>query len=61
MVLRHAYGFDDEFGADAFRIYEMFLGPLDKAKPWNKKGLYGAYRFIERLWKLFLSFVTAKP
>ncbi len=46
----------EEFGADAFRIYEMFLGPLDKAKPWNKKGLYGAYRFIERLWKLFLSF-----
>ena len=45
----------EEFGADAFRIYEMFLGPLDKAKPWNKKGLYGSYRFIERLWKLFLS------
>ncbi len=45
----------EEFGADAFRIYEMFLGPLDKAKPWNKKGLYGAYRFIERLWNLFLS------
>jgi leucyl-tRNA synthetase len=45
----------EEFGADAFRIYEMFLGPLDKAKPWNKKGLYGSYRFIERLWKLFHS------
>ncbi len=45
----------EEFGADAFRIYEMFLGPLDKAKPWNKKGLHGAYRFIERLWKLFHS------
>jgi len=45
----------DEFGADAFRLYEMFLGPLDKAKPWNTKGLHGAYRFIERLWTLFNS------
>ena len=45
----------EKFGSDTLRIYEMFLGPLDKAKPWNTNGLHGSLRFIERLWTLFQS------
>ena len=40
----------DEFGSDSMRLYEMFMGPLDKAKPWNTKGLQGCSRFINKLW-----------
>ncbi|MCH7733286.1 MAG: leucine--tRNA ligase [Candidatus Marinimicrobia bacterium] len=40
----------NEFGADSMRLYEMFMGPLDKAKPWNTKGLQGCSRFINKLW-----------
>jgi leucyl-tRNA synthetase len=43
-----------EFGADSFRLYEMFMGPLDKAKPWNTKGLQGCHRFILKTWKLYI-------
>jgi len=39
-----------EFGADSMRLYEMFMGPLDKAKPWNTRGLQGCSRFINKLW-----------
>jgi leucyl-tRNA synthetase len=42
-----------EFGADSFRLYEMFMGPLDKSKPWSTTGLQGCYRFIKKVWKLF--------
>jgi leucyl-tRNA synthetase len=42
-----------EFGADAFRMYEMFMGPLDMVKPWNTQGLEGVYRFLGRVWRLF--------
>ena len=42
----------EKYGADSFRVYEMFMGPLDKSKPWNTKGLQGAYRFIQKVWKL---------
>jgi leucyl-tRNA synthetase len=42
-----------EFGADAFRMYEMFLGPLEATKPWNTQGLEGVYRFLGRVWRLF--------
>lgn len=41
------------YGADTFRIYEMFLGPLENHKPWDTKGIEGVYRFIKKLWKLF--------
>ncbi|MFN7160096.1 MAG: leucine--tRNA ligase [Candidatus Gracilibacteria bacterium] len=41
-----------EFGADAFRLYEMFMGPFDAVKPWNTKGIAGVYRFLQRTWKL---------
>jgi leucyl-tRNA synthetase len=43
-----------EYGADAFRLYEMFMGPLEKVKPWNTKGVEGVYRFLGRVWRLFV-------
>jgi leucyl-tRNA synthetase len=43
-----------EYGADAFRLYEMFMGPLQDAKPWNTKGVEGVYRFLGRVWRLFV-------
>jgi leucyl-tRNA synthetase len=42
-----------EYGADAFRMYEMFMGPLEATKPWNTQGLEGVYRFLGRVWRLF--------
>ena len=42
----------DKYGADSFRVYEMFMGPLDKSKPWNTKGLQGSYRFLQKVWKI---------
>ena len=43
-----------EFGADAFRLYEMFMGPLEMVKPWNTKGVEGVYRFLGRVWRMFV-------
>ncbi len=43
-----------EYGADAFRLYEMFLGPLDVTKPWQTAGLSGTHRFLKRFWRLYL-------
>jgi leucyl-tRNA synthetase len=43
-----------EYGADAFRLYEMFMGPLEMVKPWNTKGVEGVYRFLGRAWRLFV-------
>lgn len=43
-----------EYGADAFRLYEMFMGPLQDSKPWNTKGIEGVYRFLGRVWRLFV-------
>ncbi|HXG46182.1 MAG TPA: class I tRNA ligase family protein, partial [Methylomirabilota bacterium] len=43
-----------EFGADAFRLYEMFMGPLQDTKPWSTKGVEGVYRFLGRVWRLFI-------
>jgi len=43
-----------EFGADAFRLYEMFMGPLEMVKPWSTKGVEGVYRFLGRTWRLFV-------
>ncbi len=39
-------------GADAFRLYEMFLGPLEQVKPWNTRGVEGTHRFLNRVWRL---------
>ena len=43
-----------EYGADALRLYEMFMGPLEMVKPWNTKGVEGVYRFLGRVWRLFI-------
>ncbi len=43
-----------KYGADAFRLYEMFMGPLEMTKPWNTKGVEGVYRFLGRVWRLFV-------
>jgi len=42
-----------EYGADALRMFEMFMGPLEDAKPWNTKGIVGIARFLERVWNLY--------
>lgn len=43
----------EEYGADSLRLYEMFLGPLEQAKPWNTAGLSGVHNFLKKLWKLY--------
>lgn len=43
----------EKFGADTFRMYEMFLGPVQDSKPWDTKGIEGVHRFIKKLWRLF--------
>ncbi|NNL01918.1 MAG: leucine--tRNA ligase, partial [Eudoraea sp.] len=45
----------EEFGADSLRMYEMFLGPLEQAKPWNTAGISGVYAFLKKLWRLYHS------
>jgi leucyl-tRNA synthetase len=42
-----------KYGADTLRLYEMFLGPLEDAKPWNTNGIEGTYRFLRKFWNLF--------
>src|SRR3954471_5730552 len=43
-----------EYGADSLRLYEMFMGPLEMVKPWSTKGVDGVYRFLGRVWRLFI-------
>src|SRR5206468_875260 len=43
-----------EYGADAMRLYEMFMGPLEAVKPWNMHGVEGVYRFLGRVWRLIV-------
>jgi len=45
----------DKYGADTFRMYEMFLGPVDQSKPWDTKGIEGVHRFLKKLWRLFFN------
>lgn len=47
-----------EYGADTFRMYEMFLGPLEMSKPWNTKGILGVHRFLEKVWALLEKPIT---
>jgi len=44
-----------QYGADTLRLYEMFLGPIDQAKPWNTAGISGVYNFLRKLWRLYAS------
>jgi leucyl-tRNA synthetase len=43
-----------EYGADSFRLFEMFLGPLSSTKPWSTKGIEGVYRFLNRVWRFLV-------
>ncbi len=43
----------EKYGADTFRMYEMFLGPVEQDKPWDTKGIEGVHRFIRKFWRLF--------
>ena len=45
----------EQYGADTLRLYEMFLGPLEQAKPWNTAGISGVYNFLRKLWRLYLN------
>ena len=42
-----------QYGADTFRMYEMFLGPIDVSKPWDTKGIEGVHRFLKKMWRLY--------
>lgn len=50
----------DKYGADTFRMYEMFLGPVEISKPWDTKGIEGVHRFLKKLWRLFYDDVKGK-
>jgi len=43
-----------EYGADSLRLYEMFMGPLEATKPWSMRGVEGVFRFLNRVWRLFI-------
>jgi len=43
----------EKYGADAFRMFEMFLGPIEQSKPWDDKGISGVYNFLRKFWRLF--------
>ena len=48
------------YGADTFRMYEMFLGPVEQSKPWDTKGIEGVHRFLKKLWRLFFDELKGK-
>ncbi len=50
----------DKYGADTFRMYEMFLGPIEQSKPWDTKGIEGVHRFLKKLWRLFFDETKGK-
>ncbi len=50
----------EKFGADTFRMYEMFLGPVEQSKPWDTKGIEGVHRFLKKLWRLFFEDAKGK-
>lgn len=48
-----------KYGADTFRMYEMFLGPVEMSKPWDTKGIEGVHRFLKKFWRLFFKEIKA--
>jgi leucyl-tRNA synthetase len=50
----------EKYGADTFRMYEMFLGPVELSKPWDTKGIEGVHRFLKKLWRLFYDELKGK-
>lgn len=51
----------EKYGADTFRMYEMFLGPVEQSKPWDTKGIEGVHRFLKKLWRLFYKEGSSAP
>ena len=51
----------NEYGADTLRLYEMFLGPLEQAKPWNTAGISGVFGFLKKLWRLYFEAPSNSP
>ncbi len=51
----------NKYGADTFRMYEMFLGPVEQSKPWDTKGIEGVHRFLRKLWRLFYKEGSTAP
>ena len=49
-----------KYGADTFRMYEMFLGPIEQSKPWDTKGIEGVHRFLRKFWRLFNDDIKGK-
>jgi leucyl-tRNA synthetase len=50
----------DQYGADALRLYELFMGPLEQQKPWQTKDVEGVYRFLQRAWRLVIDEETGE-
>ena len=50
----------EKYGADTFRMYEMFLGPVEQSKPWDTKGIEGVHRFLKKCWRLFFDELKGK-
>ncbi|MEP7320146.1 MAG: class I tRNA ligase family protein, partial [Panacibacter sp.] len=50
----------ERYGADTFRMYEMFLGPVEQSKPWDTKGIEGVHRFLRKLWRMFFDELKGK-
>ncbi len=50
-----------EYGADTFRLYEMYMGPLEASKPWNTRDIIGSFRFLQRAWRLIIDERTGEP
>ena len=62
--LRNVVNPDDviaEHGADTFRLYEMYMGPLEASKPWNTRDIVGVFRFLQRTWRLAVDERTGEP
>ena len=49
-----------DYGADTFRLYEMYMGPLEASKPWNTRDIIGLYRFLQRVWRLLIDEKTGQ-
>ncbi len=49
------------YGADALRLYELFIGPYNQGVDWNPRGIAGTYRFLDRIWTLVFEYMDAKP
>lgn len=59
-IIKNADGIVEKYGADTFRMYEMFLGPVEQSKPWDTKGIEGVHRFLKKLWRLFYDEIKGK-